>query len=82
MKIEKGKTLRKKRGRTAKYPFEALEAGDSFTVPGKTSRDLHGTISYWNKLLAPKMFASGIHDANGKRITDKGRLAVRVVRVS
>ena len=83
--IEKGKGINErdyhKKGRPWKYPYNAMEIGDSFTLASKTASDISGSLTYANRKLAPALFKASLYDENGERIIKNGVGAVRVMRV-
>lgn len=55
-----------RKGRAEKYPFSALEVGQSFLVAGKTAKDLYGTAYSASKRIGVKL---SVHDVeSGVRV--------------
>jgi hypothetical protein len=55
MKIDKGIPMPKRNTRNSRYPWKELEVGDSFFIPGSSNG--YSTVTYANKVYAPKRFA-------------------------
>ena len=83
MQVEKQKIPSKmhKGGMPQLYPFDNMAVGDSFFVTGKKGADLSGSLTHWNKKLAPAKFVTRLYDAKGERQSKYGELGVRVFRV-
>lgn len=60
IKIEKGIPIPARGGSEAHYPWENMEVGDSFLVPGKgkTSKSLYVMVTKANKRYSPRRFIS------------------------
>jgi hypothetical protein len=60
IEIEKDVPLPEGYSRTVKYPFAAMEVGDSFFEEGKTSDQLTNSAAHWRKKNCWKFTARNV----------------------